>query len=142
MLGELLGEAKMWFSVFQTSMFPSNLQLLEINLTDKENKKPNQTRVLQHFSIKKLAFQSTQDWRECLLSDESLHMALLYLFRKGSREVKKFNTSKLVQRVAIEVDGILLSKDRILDGMNFRRPLGQILTVELQYCSACPLGFE
>lgn len=117
MLGELLREAKIWFSVFQSSMFSSNPQLLEINLNDK--KKPSQTRVLHHFSIKKLVFQNTQDWRECLLSDETLHMALLYLFRKGSEEVKKFNPSKLVQKIATEVDGILLSRGRILDGMNF-----------------------
>ena len=55
-----------------------------------------------------------------MLTDDSLHLALLYLYRKGTSEVKKFVTKKVIDKIAVEVDGILLSKGRLLDGLNFK----------------------
>ena len=43
--------------------------------------------------------------------------ALAYWYKKGSEEVKNFNKSELINRIAIEKDGILYS--RIMDGHRF-----------------------
>ena len=53
----------------------------------------------------------------CCLS--SIHLALHYLYSKGSTEVMHFTSKKLLNKIAYEVDGILLRKGRLLDGMNF-----------------------
>ena len=34
-------------------------------------------------------------------------------------KLNKFVSAKVVEKVAVEVDGVLLSKGRILDGLNF-----------------------
>ena len=57
--------------------------------------------------------------QQLILTDYDLHQALLYLYRKGSLEVKNFVSKKVISRIAYEVDGILLSRGRLLDGMNF-----------------------
>ena len=54
-----------------------------------------------------------------MLSNSSIHLALLYLYRKGSVEVKHFTSKKVLDKIAYEADGILLSKGGLLDGMNF-----------------------
>ena len=46
-------------------------------------------------------------------------MALTYLFRKATREVKHFNKEKVIEKIALEQDEILFSKTRLLDSMNF-----------------------
>ena len=53
------------------------------------------------------------------LTDKYINMALTYLFRKASSEVKHFNSDKSIQKIAVEQDSILFSKNRILDTMNF-----------------------
>lgn len=119
MLGHLLRESRMWFSVF-----PSNMTSPESNLVkvvEGSTSMPGQTQVLQHFSLRKLVLAGSQDQnrQEYILSNHCLHQALLYLFRKGALEVKKFVSKKVVSKIAQEVDGILISKGRMLDGMNF-----------------------
>ena len=52
-------------------------------------------------------------------SDKYLNAALLYYFRQASKEVVKFNSKQLVDKQAVMKDGVLLSKGRIIDGMNF-----------------------
>ena len=54
-----------------------------------------------------------------------INMALLYLYRKATMEIKKFCGMTKIKKIAIEVEGVLLSKGRILDGMNYKE------TVEL-----------
>ena len=46
-------------------------------------------------------------------------MSLTYLYRKASGEVKMFNKQKTVEKISVEQDKILFSKNRILDTMNF-----------------------
>ena len=52
-------------------------------------------------------------------SDKYLNLALLYYFRQATREVLRFNSKQVVERRTILKDGVLLSRGRILDGMNF-----------------------
>ena len=44
-----------------------------------------------------------------LLTDLDVSLALEYLFRKGSEEVKKFNKPELVKKLCVEKNGILMS---------------------------------
>ena len=53
------------------------------------------------------------------IEDTDTQTALLYLFRKSSAEAHKFNKASLLQKISFEKDGVLFSKGRILDGMNF-----------------------
>ena len=53
------------------------------------------------------------------LSDEHLSMALTYLYQKASKEVKHFNNSSILKKYTIEKNNVLLSKGRLIDGMNF-----------------------
>ena len=59
-----------------------------------------------------------------VISDESLHQALVYLYRKATCEVTHFNSSTKVEKIAVLKDGILLSRSRIIDGMNFQQTGG------------------
>ena len=52
-------------------------------------------------------------------SDKYLNMALLYYYRQASGEVTEFNSKHIVERRTVAKDGVLLSKGRLLDGMNF-----------------------
>ena len=54
-----------------------------------------------------------------LLTNEDVSMALGYLFRKGSLEVKRFCKQDFLAKISVESDEILYSKSRILDTMRF-----------------------
>ena len=53
------------------------------------------------------------------LTDKYINLSLTYLYRKAALEVKKFNSNKLIDKISVEQDGILLSKSRILSGLSF-----------------------
>ena len=54
-----------------------------------------------------------------LPSDEDISDALAYLFKAASREVKEFVKPEIVKKIALERDGVLYSKSRILEGQRF-----------------------
>ena len=41
------------------------------------------------------------------------------MFRHASKEVKHFTSKRVLDRISVESDGLLLSKGRLLDGINF-----------------------
>ena len=53
------------------------------------------------------------------ITDKFINMALTYLYRKASAEVKKFNGKKVVEKIGVEKEQIIFSKGRILDTMSF-----------------------
>ena len=53
-------------------------------------------------------------------TDQYVNLALLYLYRKGSEEVKHFCKKEKLLRISVEQEGVLLSKGRLLDQMNFQ----------------------
>ena len=53
------------------------------------------------------------------ITGKYLHDALVYLFRRGTKEVIHFNSKVKVDKVGAMKDGILFSKGRIVEGMNF-----------------------
>ena len=63
-------------------------------------------------------------------------MALRFYFRKASNEVINFNSKSFVEKRTVLCDGILLSKGRILQGMNF------LETAELDTLNLGQLGVK
>jgi hypothetical protein len=67
-------------------------------------------------------FASTQvvtDGQAVSSTDKFVNMALLYRFRKAMEEVKGFHSSDVVSRIGVEIEGVLLSKGMLLQGMEF-----------------------
>ena len=119
MLGEILRESRVWFSSFSTDvtiMSSSNMKVLTIM---NQESKPGETDILRKFTKKQFSLASSPDETSCLLSNEFIHMAFIYLYRKETKVVKKFTNKKFLDKIAYEVDGILLSKGRLLDGISF-----------------------
>ena len=75
MLGEMLKEAELWFSVFNSDLSLSNYPMVQVNMGDMVDCQPKQTKVLQHFYLKQLAFQNTENWKKCILSNENIYTA-------------------------------------------------------------------
>ena len=74
-----------------------------------------------NFVVKKFVLNSnSSEHHKLILSEKMIHLALLYLYRKAAGEVKHFVKRKVWEKIAYEVDGILLSKGRVLDGLNFQ----------------------
>ena len=116
-VGSLLREAKLWFSTFHCKL--SGRQVVTVCVqAGSKRVEDNHSQVLKFFTIKQLGFESNAQL-ECSLTDRCLHLALLYLYRKGAKEVKNFVDKKLIDKIAYEADGILLSKGRLMEGMNF-----------------------
>ena len=66
-----------------------------------------------------VTFLQTQEVSDGGHTDTHVQLALLYYFRLAAREVKEFNSKALIDKIAVEVDGLLLSKSRIHDVLNF-----------------------
>ena len=69
-------------------------------------------------------------------SSKFLNMALRFYFRKACNEVIQFNSKSVVEKKAVLQDGILLSRGRIIQGMNF------IETAELDNLNLGQLGIK
>ena len=54
-----------------------------------------------------------------MISEKDINRTMLYLFRKGSNEVKQFNSKSLIKKPTVEKDGILLSKNRMIAGLDY-----------------------
>ena len=59
-----------------------------------------------------------------LPTDEFLHQALVYLYRKATKEVIQFTPKEKVEKIGVLKDDILFSKGRIMEGMNFTQTGG------------------
>ena len=80
------------------------------------------TRQLNEKAVRFSSFQVSQrgaNEEDNVNNDVFTHLALDYLFRKASAEVKKFSSKTFVERHTIEREGILLSRSRMVDGLNF-----------------------
>ena len=53
------------------------------------------------------------------ISDEDISHALEYWYKKGTAEVKQFNKPELLSKIAIEKNGVLFSRSRIMAGQRF-----------------------
>ena len=69
-------------------------------------------------------------------TDYYLNAALLFYFRLASREVQEFNSKQIIDKHMVLQDGVLLSKSRIIDGMNF------LQTADLDTMNLSDLGIK
>ena len=86
-----------------------------ISLTSTFNRNP------LHSEKTKQMFENTQvvpKWYQ-EARDKFVNMALLYLFRKATVELKAFHNAGTLAKIGVEVDGVILSKGRIMKGMEF-----------------------
>ena len=134
-LSVLLTEGKLWFSVFTAHMGDASDQPvggkvlgMVVNGQSQGTDSISQDRIMQlmehltrdMYVDQKKQFMAMQvDAINIVPTDRFLNMALLYLYRKAAGEVKHFCTRERIEKIAIEVEGVLLSKGRLLDGLNY-----------------------
>ena len=63
-------------------------------------------------------------------------LAMTYLFRTATDEVKKFAKAETVEKIAMESEGILFSKNRLLESMEFK------IVSEMEMVDLDPLGIN
>ena len=129
--GQLLVEAGLWFSAFPTRHLTDEGMVNHVMVIT-VHETPFQTQEGELFGVfsvnmtgkyldkfSKVHACPASDSEGAKISDKYLNAALLYFFRQASSEVLEFNSSQVVNRKSIMKDGVLLSRGRILDGMNF-----------------------
>ena len=52
-------------------------------------------------------------------TDKYINLALKFLYRKGTAEVKEFNSAEVIRKHMVEMDGILLSKNRMVAELDY-----------------------
>ena len=132
-LSRLLCEDKLWFSMFQAKLedCETGLELSSIAMVTRMEDEQCSDGVSLVSQFNKELFLSV-DQRQVfaatqtvinddvvIKTDKYTNMALLYLYRKATEEVKEFNTSAVVQKIGVEIDGVLLSSGRIISEMEF-----------------------
>ena len=69
------------------------------------------------------SFAKTQVERSALAAvhtDRFVNQALLCLYRKGTEEVKAFHKAKEIMKMGHELEGVILSWNRLIHGMEFQ----------------------
>ena len=119
-VGDLLRSTRVWFSAFPVDL--NEVQFQTFGVVSSDRPLPDTVKlnsIAQHFSVTQCKTNQVSNQSCLILDDNVINLALLYLFRKSSCEVKKFVSKQRLAKIAYEVDGILLSKGRLIDGMNF-----------------------
>ena len=65
------------------------------------------------------------------LTEEQLSEGLNYIFKRATKEIFKYHDKKFIEKRGIEIDGVLFSKDRILEGQELQIVGGLERTVDL-----------
>ena len=75
------------------------------------------------------------------LEDLSFSLAATYLFRTTTEEVKQFNKKEKIEKISVESNGILYSKNRILEAMEFKMVTGmEMINLDpLKVNTKCPV---
>ena len=75
------------------------------------------------------------------LEDLSFTLAATYLFRTTTEEVKQFNKKEKIEKISVESNGILYSKNRILEAMEFKVVTGmEMVNLDpLKVNTKCPV---
>ena len=112
--GQMLHMSSLWFSAFKCDISDKRLPCI----ADDKSTELQSSQLLCLFGKQDFVFQS-KEFPVNVLTERSLHLALLYLFRKGSAEVKEFCSQTVINKFTYEKDGLLLSKGRLMEGINF-----------------------
>ena len=129
--GSLSGNKKYLKNV----MFSAAYSTSPVVMSNKTNKKgsPNpdpkawkvyyESRTLERKKIldnDKILKESFKVKKIITLGDKEISQALEYLYKKGTIEAKAFNDIKLIKKIAVEKDGILYCKSRLLESAELR----------------------
>ena len=126
--GKLLMEATLWFSAFPTTCVDDDTRKHEVGIwvhLERVQTDVEMCSLVQSFAEKDYEgddkYYSVHETNiiDPYPTDRYINAALLYYFRKATMEVLEFCNKKVLERKADFKDGILLSKGRIVDGMNF-----------------------
>ena len=126
--GKLLIEAELWFSAFPTTCMdederkhqPGVWVHLDRVQTDEEICSLVQSFAKEEYEDDDHYYSVHEvDIIDPHPTDRYINAALLYYFRVASQEVLKFGNRKMVEKSTELKDGVLLSRGRIIDGMNF-----------------------
>ena len=126
--GKLLVEAKLWFSAFPTTCMEDDNRKHQVGIwvhldrvqTDEEICSLVQSFAEEEYEEDHQYYNVHEvDIIDPHPTDRYINAALLYYFRVASQEVLKFGSKKMVEKSTELKDGVLLSKGRIIDGMNF-----------------------
>ena len=125
--GRLLAEASVWFSVFPVTTMSEELEshsMVQVVLVNTEMDRSDKTPLREAFCIQSLPeddlfYKAHTASVTFLPTDFHLNTALLLYYRWASMEVTQFNSKQLVDKHTVMKDGILFSRGRIIDGMNF-----------------------
>ena len=79
-----------------------------------------------HISIN----QVVNDDQAIFATDNYINMTLLYLLRKATEELNGFPRAKVLKEIGVEFDGVILSKGRIMQGMEFRETVEKDVDLE------------
>ena len=129
MVGALLREGNLTFSVFCTQVGDVTGRAAELRLVDKQ---ANQDlHLVTYFNSRIPHSDNSLEYKELfnqfhverefepLVTDKYVNMSMLYLFRKATLEVRQFNSTNMVKKHMVEQDGILLSKNRMVAGLDY-----------------------
>ena len=135
MMGQLLAEGKLLFKIFQANTHleddkDGDGQPHIVGVLPEQHDEDVQEASLVAYLTPYLSsegsrqkYYTTQTVRDTggveLVCDKYSNMALSYLYKKGTMEVKQFCSEKQILKIAVEREGLLLSKGRLLDEMNF-----------------------
>ena len=126
--GKLLLEAELWFSAFPTTCMDDDKRKHQVGIwvhLDRVQTDEEICSLVQSFAEEEYEedhhYYSVHevDTIDSHPTDRYINAALLYYFRIASQEVLKFGNKKMVEKSTELKDGVLLSKGRIVDGMNF-----------------------
>ena len=150
--GKLLAEGRLTFSVFQACInagMETNSPDMEMSaaVAEESTNTDEDSRLVVYFAQDldtnmRDQFYKTQTITQTyidhttskVLCDKFVNQALLYLYRKSTMEIKKFCKNSTIEKLSVEVDGVLLSAGRLLDDMNFKE------TGELPFLDLGSLG--
>ena len=136
MVGHLLAEGQLWFSVFHATIdkeCPDDaLGIVGAADVEQAGHLEHKADLVTYFGNflctdqRKQFYYKVQAVRQGdtspsveLASNKYVNMALLYMYRKGTQEIKHFCKDKKIDKIAVEKEGVLLSSGRLLDKMNF-----------------------
>ena len=120
--GDFLKPAEIKFSAFACNdiNFPTNVPFIKAH-SDGDAEGKSLISVFTSDLIPQCAslFKAMHAGPSNIVTDQFLNMALTYLFRKATAEVYEFCSSRIIKNHTVVKDGILLSKNRLVDCIDF-----------------------
>ena len=95
-----------------------------VSHVDSDLESQSQGKDLDEFIDSAISMVAKKPCPKLTLSDEDISDALYYLFSTAAKEVKEFTKPEIIKKIAVEKDGVLYSKSRIMEGQRFTQSGG------------------